>query len=581
MTKYVPKKLTQLSANESAAIDIINQNLDSIKEHIDDALSRTAKSPSQMQAPLDMNGQKILNLGMPTQDTDVVRLKDVVENKEEIKQLVNTASIAVEKAMEAAETAEEAAEDMSDQIQLAKDWATKTDGPVADNEYSSKYYAEQIGADVHTVADIAEDVTDVASNATNINTVASDMSNVNSVAEDLANIDAVVSNETNVNTVATSISDVNDCATNMAAIQAAPTAAENAASSATAAQEAALSITNGYDLLDHKWSDHLLNDQNWLRADTFSWQDGTVYTEAYNHLIDDATNGTSQTETIAGHTITYTLADDGHKIVSDADASAVEGLYNDDGVAWYYILDLVNHRFKLPRTKYGIVGLRDTVGKYVPESVPNIKGKFSSYDTNPASVDGCIEIGSSVGGNLNTQITQFTVKQINASRSSSAYQDSAPVQQRATQMYLYFYVGQFTQTATEQTAGLNSELFNGKADVDLSNAAPNASASAKETIVGWGMPDYSAGVSVSENNTFTPTKDGVIEYKVYVSTGSIACFYIHETDVSGRKLSGLANAASGYIHLAQQIQVVKGKTYYVQSSSATADYISFYPYKGA
>jgi len=137
MTKYVPKKLTQLSANESAAIDTINKNLDSIKEHIDDSLSRTAKSPSQMQAALDMNGQKILNLGVPTEDTDVVRLKDVIENKEEIKQMVNTASVAVEKAMEAAETAEQAAVDMADQIQLAKDWATKTDGPVDDGEYSS------------------------------------------------------------------------------------------------------------------------------------------------------------------------------------------------------------------------------------------------------------------------------------------------------------------------------------------------------------------------------------------------------------------------------------------------------------
>jgi hypothetical protein len=32
-------------------------------------------------------------------------------------------------------------------------------------------------------------------------------------------------------------------------------------------------------------------------------------------------------------------------------------------------------------------------------------------------------------------------------------------------MYLYFYVGNFEQSAIEQTAGLNAELFNGKADV--------------------------------------------------------------------------------------------------------------------
>ena len=41
------------------------------------------------------------------------------------------------------------------------------------------------------------------------------------------------------------------------------------------------------DLFDFKWSDHILNDVQWLRADTFSWQSGSVYEAAYNHLSDD------------------------------------------------------------------------------------------------------------------------------------------------------------------------------------------------------------------------------------------------------------------------------------------------------
>jgi len=36
---------------------------------------------------------------------------------------------------------------------------------------------------------------------------------------------------------------------------------------------------------------------------------------------------------------------------------------------------------------------------------------------------------------------------------------------RATGMYLYFYIGQFTQTAIQQTAGITAETLNGKADV--------------------------------------------------------------------------------------------------------------------
>ena len=47
--------------------------------------------------------------------------------------------------------------------------------------------------------------------------------------------------------------------------------------------------------------------------------------------------------------------------------------------------------------------------------------------------------------------------------------------------------------------------LNGKADVDLGNI--NASASAKNTIIGWGMPDYSAGLSKSFGTTYTADTD--------------------------------------------------------------------------
>lgn len=43
--------------------------------------------------------------------------------------------------------------------------------------------------------------------------------------------------------------------------------------------------------------------------------------------------------------------------------------------------------------------------------------------------------------------------------------------------------------------GAISEALNNKADLDFNNMDP--SDLSKETIVGWGMPDYSAGVSVT------------------------------------------------------------------------------------
>lgn len=164
------------------------------------------------------------------------------------------------------------------------------------------------------------------------------------------------------------------------------------------------------DLFDWKMTDHLLSNPMWARTDTFAWQDGTVYTNAYNHLLNDYQNNTadfyawaittpspltvytaSETpkvgdwvyilhngkmmdadrviavgsgsitadtlgtadrdstsdttvadnallETIAGTTITYYLAPDGHKICLPNEEAHVEAIFAATGVAWYYIL---------------------------------------------------------------------------------------------------------------------------------------------------------------------------------------------------------------------------------------------------
>ncbi len=280
-------------------------------------------------------------------------------------------------------------------------------------------------------------------------------------------------------------------------------------------------------ILYHTWSDHLLNDVSWLRADTFSWQSGDVYVAAYNHLVADyesATTGyrwtgdttgnvyitkgmpsvgdtvvgggytvgevsslgitvykngspyetatldsavsginTSQTETIGDITITYYLAEDGHKICLPNQESNIAALYEATGVAWYYILDTTNRQFKLPRTKWGFTGLRDSVGGYVAPGLPNITGSVTSnLYSDPPTATGSFVQGSTSDTNLRNDGggEPAGTLSFDASRSSSVYGNSTTVQPPATQMYLYFYVGNFTQSAIEQTAGLNAEMFN-------------------------------------------------------------------------------------------------------------------------
>lgn len=282
-------------------------------------------------------------------------------------------------------------------------------------------------------------------------------------------------------------------------------------------------LGNTNELFDFKWVDHKLIRQDWLRADTFSWHPATTqygtYLEAYNHLVDDISGKTLQSETVGSTTIQFYLADDGHKICPASEESNVSAIYTATGIAWYYILDTTNQRFKLPRTKYGFVGLRDTVGEYVPESLPNIKGypdynddntdnyRIKSFNPTGAFVKDS-QTNVSPFSSQGTSTTTLDTARFDASAYCSTYQDNAPVQQRATQMYLYFYVGEFSQSATEQTAGLNSELFNGKVDLDFNNMNP--SENAKSTIRSWGMPDYASTVSRSNNTQYTADTDGYL-----------------------------------------------------------------------
>lgn len=230
------------------------------------------------------------------------------------------------------------------------------------------------------------------------------------------------------------------------------------------------------DLFDHKWSDYELSDMNWLRADTFSWQDGGVYEAAYDHLEADISGKSLTSETISGVTVQFYLADDGHKICPASQESNVVSIYNATGIAWYYIIDTVNQRFKLPRTKFGFTGIRSGVGEFVSAGLPNITGSYDyphlNDTTTSSHLTGAMYI-KSVGGDNRRLSSEGGSSPgglgFDASRSSSVYGNSTTVQPPATQQYLYFYVGNFTQTALENTAGLNTSLFNSKVDLDLNN----------------------------------------------------------------------------------------------------------------
>lgn len=230
----------------------------------------------------------------------------------------------------------------------------------------------------------------------------------------------------------------------------------------------------GFTLFTPIWQDHLVNNASWLRADTFSWQSGAVYVAAYNHLVNDFNGTTSAAETIGSTTITYYRAEDGHKIVLPDQENTVMAIYNATGIAWYYILDTTNQRFKLPRNKYGFRGLETTVGSYFQGSVPAHKHQLVSVNEGGTGTNG------GTNGFINAASTSTERVATNTDVSyagnivnATEYQDGAAVQSRSVETYLYFFVGNTVEEVTTINVGQLTESLNGKADTSLNNIPTN------------------------------------------------------------------------------------------------------------
>lgn len=241
------------------------------------------------------------------------------------------------------------------------------------------------------------------------------------------------------------------------------------------------------------WSDHLLNDVSYLRADTFSWHSGYIYKTAYEVLLNEYNNENCVEEVENG--VTYKRSPNGFKIASVEQNDVILDVYNNTGIAWYYIIDVVNMQFKLPRTQWGFVGNRDGVGGQIEAGLPSVvhTHTFSATTTsNGAHTHTVNYTGSDFddgeSGNhiqINSRGTTYAKTLTAASAgahthtvsgttgganiTSNIYGKSDTVQPPATQMYLYFYIGNYQRPATEIQTGKVFDVLANKADIDGGN----------------------------------------------------------------------------------------------------------------
>lgn len=123
MSKIELRRLDSTTKNDTAATALINENFTTIKNAIDNSISRDGAAPNFMNANLDMNSYRIINVAEAVDENDVVTLKTVNERIGD----------GVTAAVEAAEVAQASATSAHNSAVAAADYAA-----------SAEYYAKDL-----------------------------------------------------------------------------------------------------------------------------------------------------------------------------------------------------------------------------------------------------------------------------------------------------------------------------------------------------------------------------------------------------------------------------------------------------
>lgn len=223
-------------------------------------------------------------------------------------------------------------------------------------------------------------------------------------------------------------------------------------------------------------------------------------------------SGVNAIETIGNITIAYYLAEDGHKIcLPDQEANIIK-LYSATSSSDYYVLDIDNKRFKLPRknkrkivhsyksgyswynlysdgwVEQGGGSSAATTGATVATVTLPIPMKNNQYTLTGSKNDAD---SGSVGINIGTTrtTTQFTWSVAYSSSLTRSMMwraegyASPDIITDIAFIFEYYYVGEFNKTSIEQAASITAETLNSKMDVPT-----NVSQDDIDFVIEWQKP---------------------------------------------------------------------------------------------
>lgn len=281
-----------------------------------------------------------------------------------------------------------------------------------------------------------------------------------------------------------------------------------------------------------------------------AWCDGALYTKAqfpdvYQMLVDGKLQSTT---------------------VSEFDSSV-----SANGSCGFFGLDTANERFKVPLLKDVYIKAGQAPSMFGAESLPNVKGGVGSvgdYD-NTAVVTGAFKRAKNIHNVEAGGRVPFYNATFDASRSSSTYQDGAKVNPDHVTYRAYVVLYASAAEASVAQAQEFMTALSGKANVALDNVSP--AQSFKDMSIGWGMPDYSAGISKTPNVEFTAEFAGwIYAYTDAKSSGNATVHvYINDELITETNYRAVAHVLAPFA----KGDRVKAEVYYTNE-------VIVYPCKG-
>jgi hypothetical protein len=422
-------------------------------------------------------GSKVLDTVSDVVDTAKLleeEIQSILEEVQEITAALAQARIDIEEAITEMNALIDRCEGILDGAEAARDlaqaWATKMDGMVEEDgqpvDYSAKYYANEAKNSETAASTSATTASASATTATEQATSAS------TSAEQ-----AATSASTAASYAATAHIDASGAANSAAS---ADTSATNAANSATASANSATASANSAtaSAASAQAAQDTLDDVHGLLAIPI----GTIFQSVY---VDESLD---MARALTGQLISSTKFT-GFRSWLNKVQTAIPNLFTTEtnwqaekalskfGQVGKFVIDDTASTIRLPAVvnPQGLLGLSG-IGNLVNESLPNITGEIGLYTGSRVSGSfATMTRGSSFNLSgapaANTEGIDFS-----ASRSSSTYQDNAPVQQEAIQYPYYIQVA----TGIEETLPaireyeINTPFFFGQS-MYSENAPYNAS----------------------------------------------------------------------------------------------------------